>query len=210
MPTARIHAEVPEPQSSADPALTRQGTGTVQAMNAKAEVTIARLREERIKKAGSLAFRNTDRLPAKFAIIPDDLDKSQIDKAVDTLMDVWKLEPAKVLISVTGGAAGFKPDKRLRTAFERGLKAAVRTTKAWVITGGTKCGCMELVGKTLERCAVASACLCARTAPVCGSHASPATVCQRGERRAAGHRTDRTYTRERCDQVDAEPEDPRV
>lgn len=126
-------------------------------MNAKAEVTIAKLREERIKKAGSLAFRNTDRLPAKFAIIPDDLDKSQIDKAVDTLMDVWKLEPAKVLISVTGGAAGFKPDKRLRTAFERGLKAAVRTTKAWVITGGTKCGCMELVGKkTLEKCAAAS------------------------------------------------------
>ena len=159
-PTARIHAEVPEPQSSADPALTRQGTGTVQAMNAKAEATIAKLREERIKKAGSLAFPNTDRLPAKFAIIPDDLDKSQIDAAVDTLMEVWKLEPAKVLISVTGGAAGFKPDKRLRTAFERGLEAAVRTTKAWVITGGTKCGCMELVGKTLERCAVASACLC--------------------------------------------------
>ena len=129
-------------------------------MNEKAEATIARLREERIKKAGSLAFPNTDRLPAKFAIIPDDLDKSQIDAAVDTLMKVWKLEPAKVLISVTGGAAGFKPDKRLRTAFERGLKAAVRTTKAWVITGGTKCGCMELVGKTLERCAVASACLC--------------------------------------------------
>ena len=44
----------------------------------------------------------------------------------------------------------FNLDKRLTASFQRGLKAAVRTTKACVVTGGTKCGCMELVGKTLE------------------------------------------------------------
>ena len=62
-------------------------------MNAKAEATIAKLREERIKKAGSLAFPNTDRLPAKFAIIPDDLDKSQIDAAVAQISDLARDRP---------------------------------------------------------------------------------------------------------------------
>jgi len=49
-----------------------------------------------------------------------------------------------------GAPQAFNLDKRLTASFQRGLKAAVRTTKACVVTGGTKCGCMELVGKTLE------------------------------------------------------------
>ena len=57
---------------------------------------------------------------------------------------------ASVLISVTGGAKSLNLDKRLTASFQRGLRAAVRTTKACVVTGGTKSGCMELVGKTLE------------------------------------------------------------
>ena len=55
-----------------------------------------------------------------------------------------------MLISVTGGAKSLNLDKRLTASFQRGLRAAVRTTKACVVTGGTKSGCMELVGKTLE------------------------------------------------------------
>ena len=53
--------------------------------------------------------------------------------AVDTLTSVWRLPHARVLISVTGGAAGFRIDKRLKASFQRGLKAAVRTILALIL-----------------------------------------------------------------------------
>ena len=49
------------------------------------------------------------------------------------LTSVWRLPHARVLISVTGGAAGFRIDKRLKASFQRGLKAAVRTILALIL-----------------------------------------------------------------------------
>ena len=71
------------------------------------------LQEAQIKKAGSLKFPNTDRPPAKFARLPSDLDKEQVNIATDTLLRAWKLQSPKVLISVTGGAKYLNLDKRL-------------------------------------------------------------------------------------------------
>ena len=116
----------------------------------RAEETIGNLKKAGIERAGALTFPNTDKRAAKFAKIPPMTQKNQVDTAIDELTRVWNLPRASVLISVTGGAQAFSLDKRLTASFQRGLKAAVRTTKACVITGGTKSGCMELVGKTLE------------------------------------------------------------
>ena len=131
-----------------EPPVARQSTrGKI---DARAQATIKSLQDAKIRKAGSLTFPNTDKKPAKFAEMPAGLSKEQINNAIDVLQEVWRMPRANVLISVTGGAQAFKLDKRLTASFQRGLRSAVRTTKACVVTGGTKCGCMELVGKTLE------------------------------------------------------------
>ena len=105
----------------------------------RAEETIGNLKKAGIERAGALTFPNTDKRAAKFAKIPPMTQKNQVDTAIDELTKVWNLPRASVLISVTGGAQAFSLDKRLTASFQRGLKAAVRTTKACVITGGTKC-----------------------------------------------------------------------
>ena len=152
-------AKAPSAAPKSTPDIHLQRTATSSEIRDRSDATKKRLRGAQITKAGSLAFPNTDQTRAKFAIIPKRLEQvnEQVNDAVDALVEVWKLDLPNVLISVTGGAMGLEVEKRLLTSFQRGLRAAVRTTKAWVITGGTKSGCMELVGKkTLEKRAAAS------------------------------------------------------
>ena len=58
------------------------------------------------------------------------------------------LEPPSV-ISVTGAAAA-EGESEAGEIFRRGLRKAAAITRAWIITGGTKSGVMELVGKTVR------------------------------------------------------------
>ena len=52
------------------------------------------------------------------------------------------------------GAAFFSKSyqlpETLKTTFQRGLIRAARKTSAWIVTGGTQAGVMELVGQTVR------------------------------------------------------------
>ena len=55
------------------------------------------------------------------------------------------------VISVTGGAQKFTVSHQLRRDFIRGIHNAAIIMKSWVITGGTDCGCMKLVGEAVSQ-----------------------------------------------------------
>lgn len=79
-----------------------------------------------------------------------------MDKLIDLLLNCWKLDPPKLLISgkriilkdvillnminfdflkVTGGALNFKLKPRLRDVFRKGLIKAALSTSAWISSG---------------------------------------------------------------------------
>lgn len=64
----------------------------------------------------------------------------------DMLERHWECSKASVLISITGSAQDFDMPQRLLKAFKRGLVKAAQATNAFLITGGTDSGVMQLVG----------------------------------------------------------------
>ena len=62
----------------------------------------------------------------------------------------WDLQPANVVLSITGGALDFVLSPMLRTAFSHGLAKAAHASSALVVTGGTNSGVMRLTGRSLE------------------------------------------------------------
>lgn len=75
---------------------------------------------------------------------------SYLKSVLDLMEKHWQIEPASVLISITGGAQDFKLQPRLLKAFKHGLAKAAQATNAWVFTGGTDSGVMQLVGEALS------------------------------------------------------------
>ncbi|XP_069123673.1 transient receptor potential cation channel subfamily M member-like 2 isoform X2 [Argopecten irradians] len=69
---------------------------------------------------------------------------------LDIILNYWKLPTPKLLISVTGGAKRFDMKPKLLEKFKRGLINAATTTGAWIITGGTHTGVMEIVGEGIR------------------------------------------------------------
>ena len=69
---------------------------------------------------------------------------------IELINDVWKISIPDLIISVTGGAKGFKLTSKQRVAFNRGLVNATLSTHALIITGGTAQGCMQLVGEAVK------------------------------------------------------------
>uniref|UniRef100_A0ABM0LYQ3 Transient receptor potential cation channel subfamily M member 2-like n=1 Tax=Saccoglossus kowalevskii TaxID=10224 RepID=A0ABM0LYQ3_SACKO len=67
----------------------------------------------------------------------------------DLLINQWKMDKPKVLISVTGGAQDFFFKDRLKLLFNKGLFKAAVSTGAWIITGGTAVGVMKKVGEAI-------------------------------------------------------------
>jgi hypothetical protein len=88
--------------------------------------------------------------PSKWVAIDAD---SSVNHITNLLTTTWQLRWPDVIISVTGAAAGNMPALQDdgREAFQLGLLGAVRATNAWVVTGGTDGGVMELVGKMMAR-----------------------------------------------------------
>lgn len=73
---------------------------------------------------GEIRFENQE-ITSKFIRVGH---KTEVDKIIRVLFDIWKLEPPKLLISVTGGARSFNLKSKLKNAFRRGLvKAALST-----------------------------------------------------------------------------------
>lgn len=58
----------------------------------------------------------------------------------------WQLQISGPILSVTGGAQNFTINERTKTAFKQALTKVARETDAWIVTGGSNCGVMKLVG----------------------------------------------------------------
>ena len=73
-----------------------------------------------------------------------------VNKVLDFMEMHWSMSPASVVISITGGAQDFNLSPMLHSAFGQGLAKAAQATSAWLFTGGTDSGVMQLVGRALD------------------------------------------------------------
>jgi len=80
-------------------------------------------------------------------------DTADPEKMVQRLISpIWNLQMPQLIVSVMGGAGHMKLDElRFNSeAFSQGLVEAAKRTGAWVITGGTQTGVMDMVGKAVK------------------------------------------------------------
>ena len=56
----------------------------------------------------------------------------------------WSLELPKLLITVQGGKANFELQPKLKKVLRKGLLKAAKTTGAWIFTGGTNTGVLDI------------------------------------------------------------------
>ncbi|EOD04356.1 hypothetical protein EMIHUDRAFT_107737 [Emiliania huxleyi CCMP1516] len=97
----------------------------------------------------------TIRGPAHFIHLADSREpykseESYCKSVLDLMEKYWMMEPASVLISITGGAQDLKLQPRLLKAFKHGLAKAAQAPNAWIFTGGTDSGVTALVGDALS------------------------------------------------------------
>jgi len=111
-----------------------------------------------IAQIGSLRFPNSNRL-CKWVRVKGEKEPDENTADVQGVKKIlfhpsWKLPEGgpSVIISVTGAAnaQSWEMSEQLDADFRRGLQDVVRTSHAWVTTGGTSSGVMELVGSTLR------------------------------------------------------------
>ena len=110
----------------------------------------------RMRRYGAIRFPASKHPPAKWACVGPTARPSDLR---DLILQTWRVPEPSVLISVTGAAAGVSIPPKLEQVFRRGLRKAALTTKAWIVTGGTKSGVMELVGKTVREADVQVPCI---------------------------------------------------
>lgn len=68
------------------------------------------------------------------------------------LLNTWQLPRPSVILSITGAAAGTVDLNEVqRNVFTAGIGSVIRDTRAWVVTGGTNGGVMEMVGKSMAQ-----------------------------------------------------------
>ena len=84
---------------------------------------------------------------SKFVVLDKDED---INHVGDICSKVWKLEEPSVLLAITGGAADLNLSADLEEMIKEGLIKAARSTRAWIITGGTDTGVMKLTGEAMS------------------------------------------------------------
>eukprot|EP00966_Prymnesium_polylepis_P048706 1127455-Prymnesium_polylepis.2 len=65
-------------------------------------------------------------------------------------MTTWKEQQPSVVLSVTGAAATLNLSDKVTSIIERGIADVLKQTNAWLVTGGTDCGVMRLVGKVVQ------------------------------------------------------------
>eukprot|EP00055_Hartaetosiga_balthica_P013583 m.70395 g.70395 ORF g.70395 m.70395 type:complete len:1603 (-) comp8308_c0_seq3:3281-8089(-) len=61
------------------------------------------------------------------------------------------VDPPSLILSVTGGALDFDLSPYLYSAISIGLRLASEKTKAWIVSGGTRCGVMKLIGQIMGK-----------------------------------------------------------
>ncbi|XP_047482968.1 LOW QUALITY PROTEIN: transient receptor potential cation channel subfamily M member-like 2 [Penaeus chinensis] len=88
--------------------------------------------------------------PAKYIRLSD---STNIQTVLTLLTDYWRMmEPQRpqLVISVTGGADFLRLDGRKREIFSTGLMKAVKSTGAWILTGGLHLGVNRIVGEAVN------------------------------------------------------------
>ncbi|KAB1280528.1 Transient receptor potential cation channel subfamily M member 6 [Camelus dromedarius] len=75
---------------------------------------------------------------------------TNLDHLLHLMLQEWKMELPKLVISVHGGIQNFKMPSKLKEIFSQGLVKAAETTGAWIITEGINTGVSKHVGDALE------------------------------------------------------------
>ncbi|KAK3876196.1 hypothetical protein Pcinc_018987 [Petrolisthes cinctipes] len=103
---------------------------------------------------GTITFINEttgSNKPAKYIRLTSDTQMSDI---LTLFSDYWHLmDPHRpqLAISVTGGAKNFRLDGKKKATFTMGLIKAVKSTNAWILTGGMNVGVMRSVGEAVNQ-----------------------------------------------------------
>ena len=96
---------------------------------------------------GSIKFAGVKRAPSKWCAVSSNSEPLGVYQMV---LEAWKLSPPPVLIAVTGAAGSLNLSKRDEKIFRRGLRNAALQTNAWIVTGGSAAGVMQLVGSLVH------------------------------------------------------------
>ncbi|KAM4877891.1 transient receptor potential cation channel subfamily M member 6 [Thomomys bottae] len=75
---------------------------------------------------------------------------TKLDHLLHLMLNEWKMELPKLVISVHGGLQNFKMPSKLKETFSQGLVKAAETTGAWIITEGINSGVSKHVGDALK------------------------------------------------------------
>ena len=97
---------------------------------------------------GSLDFvlHKDSAVLAKFVVVKHSAEAQAV---AQILTKAWALSTPSVILSITGGALQLSITKQLESEFVDGLNRAARSANAWIFTGGTESGVMELTGKAV-------------------------------------------------------------
>ena len=89
---------------------------------------------------------------AKFIRIGANTSDEFMDQVYQLMISHWKMRQPQLIIEVTGAARTLPHVNRdALQAFKHGLVQAAKTSNAWLVTGGTNCGVMELVGDAVSK-----------------------------------------------------------
>ncbi|XP_013362001.1 PREDICTED: transient receptor potential cation channel subfamily M member 6 isoform X2 [Chinchilla lanigera] len=75
---------------------------------------------------------------------------TRLDHLLHLMLEEWKMELPKLVISVHGGIQNFKMPSKLKEIFSQGLVKAAETTGAWIVTEGINMGISKHVGDALK------------------------------------------------------------
>ncbi|XP_063105779.1 transient receptor potential cation channel subfamily M member 6 isoform X2 [Cavia porcellus] len=75
---------------------------------------------------------------------------TRMDHLLHLMLEEWKMELPKLVISVHGGVQNFKMPSKLNKVFSEGLVKAAETTGAWILTEGVNMGVSKHVGNALK------------------------------------------------------------
>lgn len=105
--------------------------------------------EDQVKQIGALRFPGSNRPLSRWARVRPGAEPAVMLRLANT----WKIPQPTVLISVVGAddhTADLQMSVKVEREFKKGLLEAVRTTSAWVLTGGCNKGVTKLVGRSLK------------------------------------------------------------
>ena len=95
---------------------------------------------------GSVRFPGVWGARVPFAVVPSSLATA---KAVQVMINYWKLPRPELIISITGGAGDLHSPAAMQEIIERNLARVSDITRAWIVTGGTDSGVMKMAGAAL-------------------------------------------------------------